>query len=110
MLNELDLILHEGEYLAIMGESGVGKEVITNKIHSLSRRKNQPFIKLNCGAIPENLLESELFGYAGGAFTGAKKEGKPGMFELASGGTLFLDEIGELPLGLQVKLLRVLHE
>ena len=96
--------------LLIMGESGVGKEVITNKIHSLSRRKNQPFIKLNCGAIPENLLESELFGYAGGAFTGAKKEGKPGMFELASGGTLFLDEIGELPLGLQVKLLRVLQE
>ena len=96
--------------LLIVGESGVGKEVITNKIHSLSRRKNQPFIKLNCGAIPENLLESELFGYAGGAFTGAKKEGKPGMFELASGGTLFLDEIGELPLGLQVKLLRVLQE
>ena len=96
--------------LLIMGESGVGKEVITNKIHSLSRRKNQPFIKINCGAIPENLLESELFGYAGGAFTGAKKDGKPGMFELASGGTLFLDEIGELPLGLQVKLLRVLQE
>jgi len=91
--------------LLIMGESGVGKEVITNKIHSLSRRKNQPFIKINCGAIPENLLESELFGYAGGAFTGAKKDGKPGMFELASSGTLFLDEIGELPLGLQVKLL-----
>jgi PAS domain S-box-containing protein/TyrR family helix-turn-helix protein len=96
--------------LLIMGESGVGKEVITNKIHSLSRRKNQPFIKINCGAIPENLLESELFGYAGGAFTGAKKDGKPGMFELASSGTLFLDEIGELPLGLQVKLLRVLQE
>ena len=94
----------------IMGESGVGKEVITNKIHALSRRKNQPFIKLNCGAIPENLLESELFGYAGGAFTGAKKDGKPGMFELASTGTLFLDEIGELPLSLQVKLLRVLQE
>jgi len=94
----------------IMGESGVGKEVITNKIHALSRRKNQPFIKINCGAIPENLLESELFGYAGGAFTGAKKDGKPGMFELASTGTLFLDEIGELPLGLQVKLLRVLQE
>lgn len=96
--------------LLIMGESGVGKEVITNKIHSLSRRKNQPFIKINCGAIPENLLESELFGYAGGAFTGAKRDGKPGMFELASTGTLFLDEIGELPLGLQVKLLRVLQE
>ena len=96
--------------LLIMGESGVGKEVITNKIHALSRRKSQPFIKINCGAIPENLLESELFGYAGGAFTGAKREGKPGMFELASNGTLFLDEICELSLGLQVILLRVLQE
>ncbi len=96
--------------ILIMGESGVGKEVITNKIHALSRRRNQPFIKINCGAIPENLLESELFGYAGGAFTGAKREGKPGMFELASTGTLFLDEIAELPLGLQVKLLRVLQD
>ena len=94
----------------IMGESGVGKEVIANKIHALSRRNDKSFIKINCGAIPENLLESELFGYAGGAFTGAKREGKPGMFELASNGTLFLDEIGELPLGLQVKLLRVLQE
>ena len=94
----------------IMGESGVGKEVITSKIHALSRRKNQPFIKINCGAIPGNLLESELFGYDGGAFTGARREGKPGMFELASNGTLFLDEIGELPLLLQVKLLRVLQE
>ena len=96
--------------ILIMGESGVGKEVITNKIHALSRRRNHPFIKINCGAIPENLLESELFGYAGGAFTGAKREGKPGMFELASTGTLFLDEIAELPLGLQVKLLRVLQD
>ena len=94
----------------ISGESGVGKEVIANQIHAMSRRKDQAFIKINCGAIPENLLESELFGYSGGAFTGAKREGKPGMFELASGGTLFLDEIGELPLSLQVKLLRVLQE
>ena len=94
----------------ITGESGVGKEVIANNIHAMSRRKDQAFIKINCGAIPENLLESELFGYAGGAFTGAKKDGKPGMFELANGGTLFLDEIGELPLSLQVKLLRVLQE
>ena len=94
----------------ISGESGVGKEVIANQIHAMSRRKDQAFIKINCGAIPENLLESELFGYSGGAFTGAKREGKPGMFELASEGTLFLDEIGELPLSLQVKLLRVLQE
>ncbi len=94
----------------ITGESGVGKEVIAKKIHLLSKRKNKPLIKINCGAIPENLLESELFGYEGGAFTGAKKEGKPGMFELASEGTLFLDEIGELPINLQVKLLRAIQE
>jgi PAS domain S-box-containing protein/TyrR family helix-turn-helix protein len=94
----------------ITGESGVGKEVIAKKIHLLSKRKNNSLIKINCGAIPENLLESELFGYEGGAFTGAKRDGKPGMFELASGGTLFLDEIGDLPLNLQVKLLRVLQE
>jgi len=94
----------------ITGESGVGKEVIVKKIHLLSKRKDNSLIKINCGAIPENLLESELFGYERGAFTGAKNEGKPGMFELASGGTLFLDEIGEMPLKLQVKLLRVLQE
>jgi len=94
----------------ITGESGVGKEVIAKKIHLLSKRKDHSLIKINCGAIPENLLESELFGYEGGAFTGAKKEGKPGMFELASGGTLLLDEIGELPLSLQVKLLRAIQE
>ena len=96
--------------ILITGESGVGKEVIAKKIHQLSKRKDNSLIKINCGAIPENLLESELFGYEGGAFTGAKKEGKPGMFELASGGTLFLDEIGDLPFGLQVKLLRALQE
>jgi len=94
----------------ITGESGVGKDVVAKQIHYLSKRKNNSFIKINCGAIPENLLESELFGYEGGAFTGAKKEGKPGMFELASGGTLFLDEVGDLPLSLQVKLLRVIQE
>jgi len=94
----------------ITGESGVGKEVIAKKIHAFSKRKESTLIKINCGAIPEHLLESELFGYESGAFTGAKKQGKPGMFELASGGTLFLDEIGDLPLSLQVKLLRVLQE
>lgn len=94
----------------VTGESGVGKEVIAKKIHLLSKRKNKSLIKINCGAIPENLLESELFGYDGGAFTGAKKEGKPGMFELASGGTLFLDEIAEIPINLQVKLLRAIQE
>ncbi|QUH25914.1 sigma 54-interacting transcriptional regulator [Serpentinicella alkaliphila] len=94
----------------ITGESGVGKDVIAKKIHYLSKRKDKSYIKINCGAIPEHLLESELFGYEGGAFTGAKKEGKLGMFELASGGTLFLDEVGDLPLCLQVKLLRAIQE
>jgi len=95
--------------ILITGESGTGKELIAEIIHSNSSRSDKPLIKVNCGAIPENLLESELFGYEGGAFTGAKKEGKPGFIELAEGGTLFLDEIGEIPLNLQVKLLRFLQ-
>jgi len=94
----------------IQGESGVGKEIIANILHSNSNRKDGPFIKINCGAIPYNLIESELFGYEPGAFTGASKKGKAGMFELANGGMIFLDEIGELPLDLQVKLLRVIQE
>lgn len=94
----------------ITGESGVGKGVIAKMIHKMSPRKDYNFLKINCGAIPENLLESELFGYEGGAFTGAKREGKPGMFELAENGTLFLDEIAEMPPNLQVKLLRVLED
>ncbi len=94
----------------IYGESGVGKEVVANVIHEQSpRSQNGSFIKLNCGAIPSDLLESELFGYEEGAFTGAKKSGKMGIFELADGGTLFLDEIGNLSLSLQAKLLRVLQ-
>ncbi len=94
----------------ITGESGAGKEVIANSIHRLSHRNEGPLIKINCGAIPENLLESELFGYEPGAFTGARKQGKPGMFELASGGTLFLDEVGDISMSLQVKLLRALQD
>ncbi|HWQ77051.1 MAG TPA: sigma 54-interacting transcriptional regulator [Syntrophomonas sp.] len=94
----------------IQGESGTGKELIAEIIHKYSHCKDKPFIKVNCGAIPENLLESELFGYESGAFTGASKSGKAGMFELAQGGIIFLDEIGELPLKLQVKLLRVLQD
>lgn len=95
----------------LLGESGVGKEVVARMIHRNSRRYEKgAFIKVNCGAIPQELLESELFGYESGAFTGAKKNGKPGMFELAHEGTLFLDEIGEMPLNLQVKLLRVLQD
>ncbi|MCL5290506.1 MAG: sigma 54-interacting transcriptional regulator [Firmicutes bacterium] len=94
----------------ILGESGVGKEVVAKIIHKSSKRRDGPFMKINCGAIPENLLESELFGYEGGAFTGANKNGKPGLFELSGGGTLLLDEIGELPFQLQVSLLRVIQE
>jgi len=94
----------------ITGESGVGKEVAAKRIHRLSRKENGPFITINCGAIPENLMESELFGYEKGSFTGAGKEGKIGLMEAANGGNIFLDEIGELPLNLQVKLLRVIQE
>ncbi|WP_191603217.1 sigma-54 interaction domain-containing protein [Marinomonas algicola] len=94
----------------IRGESGTGKELYAHAIHQLSDRADYPFIKVNCAAIPENLLESELFGYEEGAFTGAKKGGKAGKFQLANGGTLFLDEIGDLPRSMQAKLLRVLQD
>jgi len=95
----------------IFGESGVGKELVAEMIHEYSnRKKTGTFIKLNCAAIPEQLLESELFGYERGAFTGARREGKPGVFELADKGTLFLDEIGDLSLPMQAKLLRVLQD
>ncbi|MGE5404047.1 MAG: sigma 54-interacting transcriptional regulator [Candidatus Saccharibacteria bacterium] len=94
----------------IQGESGAGKELIADIIHANSPHKNGPFVKVNCGAIPDNLLESELFGYEPGAFTGASKTGKAGLFELANNGTIFLDEIAEMPLNLQVKLLRVIQD
>ncbi|GAA0082231.1 sigma-54-dependent Fis family transcriptional regulator [Clostridium sporogenes] len=94
----------------IQGESGTGKELIAHSIHNNSNRKNNSFVAINCGAIPKSLIESELFGYEEGAFTGAKRGGYAGKFELASGGTLFLDEIGEMPLDMQVNLLRVLQE
>jgi two-component system nitrogen regulation response regulator GlnG len=93
----------------ITGETGTGKEMTARKVHELSDRKDQPFVAVNCGALPENLVESELFGYVKGAFTGAEQD-KPGRVELANGGTLFLDEIGELPGEAQVKLLRFLDD
>lgn len=94
----------------LTGESGVGKEVFARLVHRESLRSNAAFIKINCGALPRDLVESELFGYEAGAFTGAQRTGKPGMLELANHGTLFLDEIGELPLDMQVKLLHVLQD
>ena len=96
--------------ILITGESGTGKEIFAQSIHNESSRRDEAFVVLNCGAIPRTLIESELFGYNEGAFTGAKKGGQAGKFEIADGGTLFLDEIGEMPLDMQVKLLRVLED
>ena len=110
IINQAKKIADFSSTVLLYGESGVGKEVIAQAIHQLGRRQAKPFLKLNCGAIPENLLESELFGYSKGSFTGADKNGKEGYFKQADGGILFLDEIGEMPIHLQVKLLRVLQE
>jgi PAS domain S-box-containing protein len=113
MFHVLDMVKQVAPYpttVLVTGESGVGKEVVAKLLHTHSGRHEGPFIKVNCGAIPESLIESELFGYDPGAFTGAAKKGKPGMLELADTGTLFLDEIGELALDLQVKLLQVIQD
>src|ERR671919_1907523 len=99
-----------GSSVLVVGESGTGKEIFAHAIHAASPRHRRPFVPVDCSAIPRELLESELFGYAPGAFTGASREGKVGKFELANGGTIFLDEIGEMPLEMQAKLLRVLQE
>ena len=94
----------------ITGESGTGKELFAHSIHNASKRSLKPFVKINCGAIPAELFESEMFGYEEGAFTGAKKSGRKGKFEYANGGTILLDEIGDMPMNMQVKLLRVIQE
>jgi len=108
-LDDLTDIAASDATVLIQGESGTGKELFANALHELSPRKDKPFIKVNCGALPETLLESELFGYKRGAFTDAKKD-KPGRFQLAEGGTIFLDEIGEISKNIQVKLLRALEK
>ncbi|MEM1484132.1 sigma 54-interacting transcriptional regulator [Oscillospiraceae bacterium PP1C4] len=110
MLRMVNKVAKLDTTVLLLGETGVGKERIATYIYKNSRRKKERFIKVNCGAIPANLMESELFGYERGAFTGANKDGKMGLLEVADNGTIFLDEIGELPLDMQVKLLRVLQE
>jgi len=113
MTHAIDLALrvaNTSSTILLSGESGVGKSLIARMIHRTSDRKDKPFLQINCGAIPEALIESELFGYEAGAFTGADRRGKPGLFETANGGTVFLDEISELPLHLQSRLLGVIQD
>ncbi|MGC7871421.1 sigma 54-interacting transcriptional regulator [Desulfosporosinus sp. SYSU MS00001] len=107
---EITIVASSSSTVLITGESGTGKEGVAQAVHACSDRWKGPFIKVNCAAIPENLMEAEMFGYVRGAFTGAAKSGKQGRLEIADGGTLFLDEIGDMPLGLQSKLLRVLQD
>ncbi len=110
VMEKINKVASTDTTVLITGESGTGKEVVANSIYNISSRFGKPFIKVNCAAIPESLLESEFFGYEEGAFTGSRKGGKIGKFELANTGTIFLDEIGEMPPSLQAKLLRVLQE
>lgn len=110
LYGEVNTIAETDATVLLLGETGVGKDVIARRIHSLSSRKNRAFIKVDCGSIPENLIETELFGYAAGTFSGGSKAGKIGLIEAAAGGTLFLDEIGELPMPMQTRLLRFLQD
>lgn len=109
-LEEIKLVSPTDASVYVCGETGVGKEYVARAIHENSPRKDGPFIAVNCGSLPKELMESELFGYVEGAFTGARRQGYKGKFEQAHGGTLFLDEIGEVPPEMQVALLRVLQE
>lgn len=110
VISECKSISNSPSTILLLGESGCGKELLAQAIHNNSDRKNQPFIAVNCGAIPASLIESELFGYEAGSFTGSNKNGSLGKFELANKGTIFLDEIGEMPCEMQVSLLRILQE
>ena len=109
-IHQAQRFAHVDSNILLMGETGTGKELFAQSIHNESERANGPFVAVNCAAIPENLMESELFGYEGGAFTGASKTGKEGLFEAAHEGTIFLDEVSEIPLTLQSRLLRVIQE
>lgn len=109
LYSQIERVAKTDATVLLLGETGVGKDVLAREVHEKSDRKGHPLFKVDCTSIPENLIESELFGYAPGAFSGADSRGKPGMFEMADKGTLFLDEIGELPLSMQSKLLRVLQ-
>lgn len=110
LMKVLENIAKTDATVLLLGETGVGKDVLAHRIHEHSQRSSQPFFKVDCGTIPSNLVESELFGYEGGAFSGANSKGKPGFIEMAHNGTLFLDEIGELPLPMQTRLLRFLQD
>ncbi|WP_052476128.1 sigma-54 interaction domain-containing protein [Cohnella kolymensis] len=110
LYEQVDQVAQFDSNVLVLGESGVGKEVVVQRIHEKSPRRNGPFVRINCGAIPENLMESEMFGYAEGVFSGVKHQGKLGLISLANRGTLFLDEIAELTLPIQGKLLRVIQE
>lgn len=109
VLQNIEQVAATDATVLILGESGTGKELLPRAVHNISNRSKRPLVKVNCAALPANLIESELFGHEKGAFTGAL-ERKIGRFELADGGTIFLDEIGELPIELQAKLLRILQE